>query len=148
VKFFLDENLPSALAQPVNVLFHKHVFRTSADEGLGGMKDIPLFNELRDRDFDVIITSDANQVVRNDPERRVLHDNKIHWIGVAQPATKGLHLLATWNANITAAMPHILSEINGSMTSPAWFSIKGVGIQATQRMNFGPLWRDKWGQRT
>jgi hypothetical protein len=109
------------------------------------VKDVPLFGELRDRGFDAIITSDANQVVRNDAERQMLHDSKIHWIGVAQPAARGLHLLATWNANITAALPHILAELDDGATAPTWFAIRGVAVQATQRVNFGPLWRDSWG---
>ena len=144
MKFFIDENLPHVLAQPLNALFFSHQFRSCQDEDLGGVKDIPLFHALHDRGFCAIITSDSNQVVRNDDERRVLHDNKIHWIGVKQPAAKGLHLLATWNANITAAMPHILAEVACENVVPSYFATKGVAVEANQRMRSGPLWLDKW----
>jgi hypothetical protein len=144
VKFFIDENLPHVLTQPLNALFLGHEFRSCDDEGFSGVKDIPLFHKIHDRGFCAIITSDSNQVVRNDDERRALHDNKIHWIGVKQPAAKGLHLLATWNANITAAMPHILAAVTCEETVPSYFATLGVAIEAGQRVRVGPLWLDKW----
>lgn len=144
MKFFIDENLPHVLTQPLNVLFFSHEFRSCQDEGLSGVKDIALFHFLRDRGFCAIVTSDGNQVVRNEDERRVLYDNEIHWIGVKQPAAKGLHLLATWNANITAAMPHILAAITCEEVVPSYFATLGVATEARQRMRSGPLWLEKW----
>lgn len=146
MKFFIDENLPPALAGPINMLFRQHTFRTFQDENLGGTKDIPLFEELRSRHFDVIITKDANQVVYSEPERRSLYDNTLHWIGVPQPATRGLHLIAAWTAGITAALPHILEAIADPKLDPTWFAVIGIQIESRQRMNSGSLWRDSWGQ--
>jgi hypothetical protein len=147
VRFFVDENLSPILALPLNALFRSHEFRTSLDEGLVGALDIPLFAELQPRGFGAIITKDSNQVVRKDLERRALYDNKIHWVGVAEPAAKGLHLIATWTANITAALPHVLAAAHDATLTPSWFSIKGVGVEARQRMSSGPLWRTGWGLR-
>lgn len=146
MKFFIDENLPPSLTQPLRELFLRHEFFSFIDEGLGGALDIPLFEELQQRGFDAIITKDTGQVGRNDAERRALHDRKIHWVGVAQPKARGLHLIATWSANIMAALPHVLAKTTEDAQDPSWFAIKGVKIEASQRMNSGPLWRPRWGQ--
>lgn len=144
MKFFIDENLPPSLALPLGVLFYRDEFRTFQDEGLGGALDIPLFAELHNRGFNAIITKDSNQVVHNDAERRALHDRKIHWVGVKEPACGGLHLIATWTANITAALPHVLAKISDQALDPSWFSVIGVGVEERQRLHSGPLWRQRW----
>lgn len=146
-EIFVDENLSPTLALPLNALFRSHEFRTSLDECLVGALDIPLFAELQTRGFNAIITKDSNQVVRKDVERRALYDNKIHWVGVAEPAARGLHLIATWTASITAALPHVLAVTDVATVTPSWFSTKGVGVEARQRMSSGPLWRSGWGCR-
>jgi hypothetical protein len=143
VKFFIDENLPHALADPLNTLFRSHVFRSCHDEGLSGTLDVPLFGELMVRGFAAIITKDARQVGRNDAERRALHDLGIHWIGAKDPAARGLRLLTAWMANLTAAMPHILDRLEQDST-PSWFSVKGIKHESVQRMTHGPLWQPQW----
>lgn len=146
MKFFIDENLPPLLAKPISTLFRQHTFRTFKDENLGGTKDIPLFDELRSRRFDAIITNDAKQVVYNEPERRSLHENGLHWVGLSRPATSGLHLIAAWTAGVTAALPHILDSLADPRSGPTWFAVIGIQIESRQRMRSGSLWRDAWGK--
>ncbi|MET1072596.1 MAG: hypothetical protein ABWY11_08130 [Umezawaea sp.] len=142
--FFIDENLPPNLVLPLRTVFPRVEFRTSAEECLGGTLDIPLFDELRARGFSAIITQDASQVVHNDCERRALHDRELNWIGVKQPAARGVHLIAMWTANITAALPHIITAIEDDTATPSWFAVTGLGVEASQRMRTGPLWREHW----
>lgn len=144
MKFFIDENLTPALKLPLEALFYRHTFRSYKDEDLGGVKDIPLFSTLGERDFHAIITQDANQVVYNELERRALFDNGIHWIGVPRLAPSGVHLIAAWMAVLTAALPHIIDTVEGSALPPSWFKVLGIPVESAQRMKTGLLWRTYW----
>ncbi|WP_053723017.1 hypothetical protein [Saccharothrix sp. NRRL B-16348] len=147
MKFFIDENLPPRLTDPLDVIFRGHEFRSCLHEGLSGTLDIPLFEILRTREFGAIITKDTGQVGRNDDERRALHERGIHWIGVKEPSARGLQLVTAWVASITAAMPHILEKVEQADCQPSWFGVKGITHQSAQRMDSGELWRPRWGAR-
>jgi hypothetical protein len=145
VKFFIDENLPPRLTEPLDVVFRGHTFRSCFHEDLSGTLDIPLFEILRSREFGAIITKDTGQVGRNDDERRALYERGIHWIGVKEPSARGLQLVTAWVASITAAMPHILEKVATADCPPSWFGVKGITHQSAQRMASGELWRSRWG---
>lgn len=107
--FYIDENLTPALKAPLSKIFTSCTFRTPADEHMIGVQDIELFDELRERDYDAIITGDARQLERVD-ERDGLRKAGLHWIGFSRLRSAGQGLLSLEAATILGGLPHVLSN--------------------------------------
>lgn len=110
MKIYIDENLPyGAMVEPLTKLFRKHVFRHPGQETLRGVEDVELFECLAERDFDAIITQDANQL-SNPDERTGLRSAGLHWIGVPQLNEPGLHGLGAVAAMVISGLPYFLES--------------------------------------
>lgn len=120
MKFYIDENLSPLVGEPVERVFRRHRFRTPAQEHLLGVLDIPLFQDLRSRDFNVIITHDVRQLEENDGERAALRYAGLHWVGLGDPHEPGVDGVALQAAALLAAFPQILPELD---TAPSAFHI-------------------------
>ncbi|WP_353710743.1 hypothetical protein [Arthrobacter sp. K5] len=110
MKIYIDENLPyRALVEPLTKLFRKHVFRHPGQETLTGVEDVELFESLSERDFDAIITQDANQLSNSD-ERSGLRSAGLHWIGVPQLNEPGLHGLGAVAGMVISGLPYFFES--------------------------------------
>jgi hypothetical protein len=109
MKIFVDENVSKALCSPLESLFKAHRFRSSEREGLLGVWDIPLFEELAERGFGAIITLDSQQLERP-AERDGLRRAGLHWIGMASPPGAGLAVIGGLAAVIMGGLPHVLDD--------------------------------------
>ena len=106
--FFVDENLPPLIARSLAAIFAHHRFRSAADEHLNGVDDVHLCADLAARDFEVIITSDRNQLA-HDHERRALKDAHLHWIGLPPITARGAAMVAAQLSLIAPAVAELLS---------------------------------------
>jgi hypothetical protein len=109
VKIYVDECLPHWLAKPLAEIFKKHTFKSSHTENLWGMEDVPLFQELGMRDYDLIITEDARQLLSGD-ERGGLRDAGLTWVGVPQPETSGYHSISEIMSTVVTGLPFIFAD--------------------------------------
>ncbi|MGO4859616.1 hypothetical protein [Arthrobacter sp. 2MCAF14] len=110
MKLYLDENLPyTTLIEPLTKLFRTHVFRHPGQESLAGIEDVDLFGCLAEKDFDAIITQDANQL-NNLDERDGLRSAGLHWIGVPQLNEAGLHGLGAVAGMVIAGLPYFFDD--------------------------------------
>lgn len=109
MKFFIDENLPHVLAQPLSSVYRKHKFDTAQHTMLRSIDDQDLFIDLDDRGFDAIITLDRQQLVHHD-ERDGLAHAGLHWIGVPPVRAKGLALLASVTSIVIGGLHHVLDD--------------------------------------
>ncbi|WP_223935633.1 hypothetical protein [Arthrobacter sp. StoSoilB5] len=110
MKLYLDENLPyQALVEPLTKLYRRHTFRHPDQETLRGVEDMELFEYLAERDFDAIITQDANQLTNAD-ERTGLRTAGLHWIGVPQLNEAGLHGIAAVAGMVISGLPFFLES--------------------------------------
>ncbi len=73
-------------------------------------EDIPLFAELVERDFDVIITRDRNQLADAD-ERNALRESGLCWLGVKDTHVRGLLGIALDFAAITVGLVMVMAEL-------------------------------------
>jgi hypothetical protein len=113
VKFYIDENLSPLIGEPVGRVYRKYQFRTPVHEGLRGVLDVPLFNDLAIRDFDAIITHDGRQLQEDHGERQALREAGLHWIGLPETKVSGAHGVSILAGTLLAAFPKILPELNG-----------------------------------
>jgi hypothetical protein len=109
VRFFIDENLTPDLAQPLQKIYRKHMFKTALHEGLVNIDDVELFRDLDARGFDAIITKDGKQLIL-DHERAGLLDAGLHWIGVSDVGSNGEHQLALFTGVVAAGLHHVLGD--------------------------------------
>lgn len=129
----MDAN-ETAIILPVLVEVYgaEHAFRTAYQEKLSGYDDIPLFEELRERRFDAIITRDKNQL-RDPEERNALRAANLHWIGHQEPKVQGLEIISTLGAGYLAAFPHVLNGLDAAQ-GPTSFRVKAVPRLQRQRV--------------
>ena len=136
MRFFLDENESQVVLEPLRLLYRSHEFVPWQDEGLGGLDDIPLIQELGSRQYDALITRDKNQL--SDPdERHALIDGHLHWIGHKEPAP-GLAGIAGLVAGYISAFPHILDGLNTAQEITA-FHVSRVPREPGQRVRIRPI---------
>lgn len=120
MKLYIDENLSPLVSEPVQRVYRRHQFRIPAQEHLHGVLDIPLFQDLRSREFDAIITHDVRQLEEREDERAALRYAGLHWIGLADPDEAGVNGLALQAGALLAAFPRILPELS---TVPSAFHV-------------------------
>lgn len=113
MKFYIDENLSPLIGDPVGRVYRKYQFRTPAHEGLHGVLDVPLFNDLALREFDAIITHDGRQLQEAHGERQALREAGLHWIGLPDTQIPGAHGVSVLAGALLAAFPKILPELDG-----------------------------------
>lgn len=111
MKFFLDENVSPLVADPVAKVYRRFEFRTANGENLRGVPDVELFEDLRQRDYHVIITKDARQLREEDGERAALRQAGLHWVGLLEPDAHGVDNIAVLAGALLAAFPHIVPEL-------------------------------------
>lgn len=128
MKLYIDENLPHALVEPLTKLYRGHTFRHPAQEILTGVEDVELFSELGVRDFDAIITQDANQLTNQD-EREGLRKAGLHWIGVPQLNEAGIHGMGAVAGMVIAGLPYFFED---SPSLPHIYRLKPMA-RRTQR---------------
>lgn len=116
MRFLLDENELPAILEPLQYIYKDHHFEWAPREFGSGTLDIPLFERMRERGYDALITRDRNQLA-NPAERRALAYNRIHWIGHRTPSESGVRLLSSLTATYVAAFPHILGALNNESES-------------------------------
>lgn len=109
--FFIDENLMPRLESSLAGLFPKHRFRHASTENLLGVEDVSLFDDLRQREFDAIITLDKQQLAKPS-EYQKLAECGLHWIGFAHPSAGGLKAIAFQVATISMGLPFVLDSWN------------------------------------
>lgn len=136
MKLYLDENLPyQALVEPLTKLYRKHTFRHPDHETLRGVEDVELFEYLAERDFDAIITQDANQLVNID-ERSGLRTAGLHWIGVPQLNEAGLHGLAAVAGMVISGLPFFLES---NVDAPHIYRLKAAAARSRRGPEIEPV---------
>jgi len=94
--------------------FRRAIFSSHKEEGLTGVLDLPLFETLRDRDFDVIVTKDIAQTITRS-EREGLRAAGLHWVGVREPRNvRGIHFHSAILSAIAAGVPTFTGDIGAA----------------------------------
>jgi hypothetical protein len=136
LKLYIDENLPyKTLVEPLTKLYRKHTFRHPGQETLAGVEDVELFECLAGRDFDAIITQDANQL-RNPDERLGLRAAGLHWIGVPQLNEPGLHGLGAVAGMVISGLPYFFES---NAESPHIYRLKPAAHRAHRGPEIEPV---------
>ena len=130
MRFYLDENFPPGLLDTISLIHEEHVFRSWQDEGLESMLDVPLFETLRDRGFDVLVTRDRAQL-SNPDERVALLKSGLVWVGLRDAKLKGREKLATTAASLIAGLGHVVDD---TRTESVGYMINNVPHQRGQRI--------------
>lgn len=107
--FFIDENLSQSLSPLLAAIFRRERFKTASQAVLLATDDVDLFQELRARDFDCIITQDKMQL-ENPDERAGLRDAGLHWLGLPEMHLGGAAGLAAQAAMAGRAVATVLDE--------------------------------------
>lgn len=131
MKVYVDENESPYFAQHINLIYGPGTgatLHTPQEEGLCGVKDIPLFEELRTRNFSAIITRDRQQLRRVDPatgqsEADKLHECRLHWIGHTTPAADGADLIAELTALYLSNWASLTEQLK-ALTVPSAMQIE------------------------
>lgn len=136
MKLYIDENLPyRMLLEPLTKLYRKHLFRHPGQEALVGTEDVDLFEALAERDFDAIITQDANQL-KNPDERQGLRMAGLHWIGVPQLNEAGLHGLGAVAGIVISGLPYFFDS---DADAPHIYKLKPVPGKASRGPEIEPV---------
>lgn len=109
MKIFIDECIYANVYQQLKTVFFKHqFFHPSEHHSYAGVKDIELFERLAADEFDLIVTTDLNQMYRKEEVEALLGGN-IHWVGIRHPAP-GFTGAAQMSAAITSAIAHLIEQ--------------------------------------
>lgn len=128
-RVYVDENLPHQVAPALMSAFRTAIFSSHKDEGLTGTLDLPLFETLRERRFDVILTKDIAQTI-TPTEREGLRAAGLHWVGVREPRkARGIHFHSAIVSAIAASVPVVTRDIGAA---PRAFFIHCEHLQWTQ----------------
>jgi hypothetical protein len=113
MRLLLDEGMPVQLLEPLR-LNRPHDFRHVDELKWKGKKDPYLFQDASSRGFDALIALDVDQLA--DPGLcKALKASGLHHLSLRQGRTvKGKAGVARVIASIVAAMPYILSDIDGA----------------------------------
>lgn len=111
MKFFIDENVTPVVRNTLTAFYRGHQFRTAEDETLRGVDDLDLFADLHMRNYQAIITQDAQQLINPD-ERAALRAHGLHWIGVPMPKHAGPKSVHVITAALVAGLSHFLDQVH------------------------------------
>lgn len=107
-RVYVDENLPHQIAGSLARAFRNPIFSSHKDEGLTGVLDLPLFEQLQSRDFDAIITRDIAQSITVS-ERDGLRAAGLHWVGIREPQSAvGLDFHSAILSSVAATIPTLI----------------------------------------
>ncbi|MDN4595894.1 hypothetical protein [Leifsonia virtsii] len=106
MKFYLDECVSYKVLEPLKRVFTDHEFLDYRSTGLTGMKDIPLFDQMRFRGVDVFLTVDRSQL-GNPAELAAIRAGGCHWVGFAAPSGRGVSLIARTGAMLLETVSFI-----------------------------------------
>ncbi|MEW2483621.1 hypothetical protein AB0876_28945 [Mycobacterium sp. NPDC049093] len=130
MKIYVDENESPYFVEHVNRIYGSlgATLHTPQQEGLLGLKDIPLFEQLQAREFSGLITRDRQQLRRIDPETNQseadkLHECGLHWIGHTAPSAEGVDLIAELTALYLSNWSALIDRMR-LLTSPSAMEIK------------------------
>ena len=141
MRFFIDHNLSPQLLSPLVSIHPKHGFRCALQEDLAAAKDIPLFSELVDRQFEAIITRDRNQLADPD-ECAALRASGLHWLGVKDTGVPGLLGLALDSAAITVGLTIVLPDLESGQQAYRFPAIPHQHRQRAKQIDISPRSRD------
>ena len=116
MRFFLDECFSPRVLDPVTAVFPDEDFRDSFGEGLKGVKDVPLFAEMRIRDFDVFLTVDRSQLL-NPRELDAIRAGGCHWVGLKQGTGGGAGRVARTGAVLLETIAFMLENLPTTATA-------------------------------
>lgn len=120
-RVYIDENLPHQIAGSLRHAFRNPIFSSHKDEGLTGVLDLPLFEQLRERNFDAMITRDIAQSISAE-ERDGLRSAGLHWVGVREPrSVAGLEFHSTILSSVAATIPTL---IRGFASAPQAYFVE------------------------
>lgn len=109
--------------------FRSTIFSSHKDEGLTGVLDLPLFEALSERRFNVIVTRDITQSITR-AERNGLRAAGLHWVGVREPRfARGLHFHSAIVSAIAASIPTVVKDVSAA---PRAFYVHCEHLQWTQ----------------
>lgn len=135
-RVYIDENLPHQVAPALHAAFRSAIFLSHKDEGLTGVLDLPLFEHLRERSFDVIVTKDIAQTITT-AERDGLRAAGLHWVGVREPQkVNGLRFHSAIVSAVAASVPTVLREIS---SAPRAFFVHCEHLQWSEPIASEPL---------
>lgn len=127
-RVYVDENLPHQVAPALMAAFRSTIFSSHKDEGLTGVLDLPLFEVLRKRKFNVIVTRDIAQSMTA-AERDGLRAAGLHWVGVREPrSARGIHFHSAIVSAIAASVPVITRDVGAA---PRAFFVQCEHLQWT-----------------
>lgn len=116
--------------------FRSTIFSSHKDEGLTGVLDLPLFEVLRERKFNIIVTRDIAQSMTK-VERDGLRAAGLHWVGVREPrSARGLHFHSAIVSAIAASVPIITRHVDAE---PRAFFVHCEHLQWTTPIASEPL---------
>lgn len=143
--FFLDENMAVVSLGPLRLIFrHQHTFETAGTLGLTGVDDIELYPRVRAAGLGAIISKDERQL-RNDVERRALHENRLTFIHLHMGKVGGSKGLALELAALTAGLPYVVERWS---PEPSAFRLRGLQSGFTERVSsHQDLWLPRWGAK-
>ncbi|MFJ6532539.1 hypothetical protein [Microbacterium sp. NPDC091662] len=120
-RVYIDENLPHQISGSLAKAFRNPIFSSHKDEGLTGVLDLPLFEKLKDRKFDAIITRDIAQSITTS-ERDGLRAAGLHWVGIREPRTAvGLEFHSAILSSVAATIPTL---IRGFASAPQAYFVE------------------------
>lgn len=149
--FAIDENETTALGHSMSFVVPDHQFVHVLDIGLGGTKDIPLYEALSAKGITALITRDSNQL-KDPAERQAIINSGLHWIGHKSPRGSGGQLIGRLMARYSTAMPYIVGAID-QLDAPAAFRVAGMAddfgscLKVQDLGTQGPIKFDGSGQR-
>lgn len=113
MRLLLDEGMPVQLLEPLR-LNTPHTFQHVDELGWKGKLDHHLFRDAEARGFDALVVLDVDQL--SDPDLcRALKASRLHHISLKQGRrVKGKAGVARVIASITAAMPYIVGDLEGT----------------------------------
>lgn len=110
-RIYIDESLPHQLAPALGKAFRRATFSSHKAERLTGVLDLPLFETLAARQFDVIVTKDLAQTL-SPSERRGLRRAPLHWVGLREPEkARGVAFYGAIVSALAASVPTVMEDI-------------------------------------
>lgn len=140
MRFFLDENLPATLRDPLSAVYYEHEFLSGHNTAHVGRLDLDLFPVLAQEGYDALLTQDKAQL-RDDAERRALYDAGLHWVGLQMKPHSGLRGIALMSAAVVAGMSYVLDDWRAE---PHVFRLRGVESERTQRVKCEAVRLPSW----
>jgi hypothetical protein len=106
----LDECLSPRALEPLGSIYPDgHEFLSANSEGLTGVKDLRLFEEIRLRGFGLFVTVDRAQLRKQD-EVAAIRAGSCSWLGFHQVSGKGASRLARLSSLLLETVTFILDN--------------------------------------